>query len=506
MKRLLIFLLLILFFLPVVNATTLTDGLVLYWSLDQTSGTTAIDSLNSFNGTATNANVFSHGSPGIINTSANFTGAYDIYATPTISGTGDISMSYWFNATAMTGFDYHAVQTSAGGNNRNVFTSGTELTWASRTSTGTQTYTSTPFTLADNGNRWYHIVVIENSTGLFMYINGVLNNSYVASYTKRSFNADIRVGSLSGGSQSFEGFIDEFAVYNRSLTSSEILALYNSGDGLQYPFTTPEPMPETINITSVDITANTTGVVVDEVFNWSVTYTPANATNVSLIVDFDDTITSTANNGTYSYSIAGLYNLSVVATDGQNNSMMDFVIINVSAVPEPEPEPVNMSNVSFTAISDTNLSISGFSVSVNNGVYFGTATGNTLVLSIPENDTINRLFNLSYSKFGYYTSTYENINLSALAHEGVLVAKTYAGDESLDDKAVIWIIFALVAGIGVSAIFSRPMLIVFGFAVMFLTYFLGGNIMVSYYWFNPLGYILGAVIILTGMMRLGFGD
>lgn len=34
----------------------------------------------------------------------------------------------------------------------------------------------------------------------------------------------------------FYGKIDEFAIYNKVLTESEILKLYNSGSGNQYPF------------------------------------------------------------------------------------------------------------------------------------------------------------------------------------------------------------------------------------------------------------------------------
>jgi hypothetical protein len=189
---------------------------------------------------------------------------------------------------------------------------------------------------------------------------------------------------------------------------------------------------------------------------------------------------------------------------------VDYEDVNISEISVitgfTDPVIVNVSNVTFTAISDTNSTISGFSVSLNDGEFFGTATGTELLLSIPDDILYNLLFNISYSKFGYYTNSYDNVNLSTLSHEGTLVAKTYVGDESLDDKAVIWIILALVGGIGVSAIFARPMLIVFGFSIMFLTYFLNGNIMIEYYWFAPVGYVLGAVIILTGMLRLGFGE
>jgi hypothetical protein len=35
----------------------------------------------------------------------------------------------------------------------------------------------------------------------------------------------------------FDGMIDEIGVWSRALTSGEVTQLYNSGAGLQYPFT-----------------------------------------------------------------------------------------------------------------------------------------------------------------------------------------------------------------------------------------------------------------------------
>jgi hypothetical protein len=165
-----------------------------------------------------------------------------------------------------------------------------------------------------------------------------------------------------------------------------------------------------------------------------------------------------------------------------------------------------MSNITFTALDNNNLTVTGFTVSINGGEYLNSTTGISLNISIPDDDIANELFNITYTKFGYYTYNSNLVNLTNLSYEGTLIAQSYLGDESLDDKSVIWIILAIVGGIGVSSIFSKPMLIIFGFSIMFLTYFLAGNIMVSYYWFPIVGYIVGSIIILTGMLRLGFGD
>lgn len=85
---------------------------------------------------------------------------------------------------------------------------------------------------ADSGivpqaGKWYHFVGTWGSEGIKIYIDGVLRgqNAYtggIPSYTKYMFL----------GSSTWNGYsnsiVDEFRIYNRALSASEILALYNS--------------------------------------------------------------------------------------------------------------------------------------------------------------------------------------------------------------------------------------------------------------------------------------
>ena len=49
---------------------------------------------------------------------------------------------------------------------------------------------------------------------------------------------DLVFGWQTGLNRYITAYMDEFAFWNRALTSTEITQLYNSGSGLQYPFTT----------------------------------------------------------------------------------------------------------------------------------------------------------------------------------------------------------------------------------------------------------------------------
>lgn len=77
---------------------------------------------------------------------------------------------------------------------------------------------------ADIGNDWNHIMVVCDSNKIMLYLNGhnVKNSSKIS---KTLYSPTI----IGGGSYGyFNGFIDEFKIFNESLDSSEIEFLYES--------------------------------------------------------------------------------------------------------------------------------------------------------------------------------------------------------------------------------------------------------------------------------------
>ena len=95
--------------------------------------------------------------------------------------------------------------------------------------------TSTSF----QNNTWYHVVFIKNGTTYALYLNGVLDGTTTvgasANYTQ---NAAIRFGSIGGGNEVFKGSLDDYGIWNRALTSTEISGLQNATAS-----TTPPPAP-----------------------------------------------------------------------------------------------------------------------------------------------------------------------------------------------------------------------------------------------------------------------
>jgi hypothetical protein len=84
-------------------------------------------------------------------------------------------------------------------------------------------------------NTWYHCVVTYDGTNTRIYIDGVLKTaSSTAVQTGNTVAFDIN--SYPAGTTEFiTGKIDEVGIWNRAITATEVLRLYNAGAGLKYP-------------------------------------------------------------------------------------------------------------------------------------------------------------------------------------------------------------------------------------------------------------------------------
>jgi hypothetical protein len=96
---------------------------------------------------------------------------------------------------------------------------------------------NTGVNLADGS--WHHVVLTQTSgaaNGFKFYVDGSL--VYTSTYTVNAQNTGAHIGAEGngGGSQFFNGAIDSIGVWSAILTSTEITSLYNSGNGLEYPF------------------------------------------------------------------------------------------------------------------------------------------------------------------------------------------------------------------------------------------------------------------------------
>jgi hypothetical protein len=214
-----------------VSAFDWTSGLISYYSTDESSGVNMKDNVTSnYNGTLLNGATFSNGKLG---NGIYFDGINDMgRINNSINMSSASTISFWINVTNVW-------------SNGGVFSHRDGNNWQLQTTTGgsfTILYwglsivsCTSPSNILTN-NTWVYLTVKYNGTDISLYRNGVQikdcpsTGSIEAPYSRTGIGVD---GVLGGGNL-FKGFIDEIGFWNRSLATSEILELYNDGNGLAY--------------------------------------------------------------------------------------------------------------------------------------------------------------------------------------------------------------------------------------------------------------------------------
>ena len=80
-----------------------------------------------------------------------------------------------------------------------------------------------------NENTWYNVVGTYNGSEICTYLNGnLLGSCAAASGNLLTYETPLRLGLNGGFTEGLNGSIDEVMVFNRTLSSDEILALYDS--------------------------------------------------------------------------------------------------------------------------------------------------------------------------------------------------------------------------------------------------------------------------------------
>lgn len=215
-------------------------NLASYYTLDGNVN----DSLNVNNGTQ--SSVTFNNSYGVINQGANFvrgtSGMNTVTSTGFPSGNVAFTVSGWANLRSYNqvsaGYTAHIFDLGTSPNNVYIVISNDGVNptvIAYGTDTANRIYTPATFSLGT----WYHYVLTYDGTTLSLYINGTLADSATktisvdTSYNRLNFGSNY----FNDASTRFDGYLDEFGIWTRCLTSTEASQLYNSGKGLAYSST-----------------------------------------------------------------------------------------------------------------------------------------------------------------------------------------------------------------------------------------------------------------------------
>lgn len=156
-----------------------------------------------------------------------------------------------------------------------------------------------------NQAAWKHAVYVVESNQFKIYINGELRATRSHNSTfEAANNLNLYIGIFGSGSGSpfwypMNGKIDDFAIYNRSLTESEVQQLYalqggvaqnNGGASNSYVVNPPvfaDNCDQELNITS-SFTTLTSGCTTTDTYTWTATDDCGNSTSASTVVTTTD--------------------------------------------------------------------------------------------------------------------------------------------------------------------------------------------------------------------------
>lgn len=204
--------------------STSTEGLVAYYPFNGNA--------NDLSGNNNNGTV--HGSTLTSDRFGNLNSAYlfdgnddyiDIEHSQSLNITSNISISFWakLETSGPYYFPYHIIEKF---DCWGLGQRGNDINWGVTTSNGGFNVWALDF----NYTQWYYYVMKYDGSNISTYVNGQLYASEQASGTINTNTNKIYISRYNeGGDYYFDGTLDDFRIYNRSVSVLEINELYHEG-------------------------------------------------------------------------------------------------------------------------------------------------------------------------------------------------------------------------------------------------------------------------------------
>jgi hypothetical protein len=215
----------------------LSSGPVSYWRLGESSGTTAVDEIGNYDGTY-------NGSPalgatglitGVADTAVDFDGTNDEVVITGFSPSNPITLEAWINPdTIPVTFGSHIINmTASTGDNLAITldTDGTIFCNVYDSSAGTNLIAFNGSTTLSTGQT-YHIVGTFDGDELILYVDGAVDGSGLGGTNfDEGTGYEVTIGNHVSAARWFDGTIDEAAIYDTVLSSTQIRRHYYRGLG-----------------------------------------------------------------------------------------------------------------------------------------------------------------------------------------------------------------------------------------------------------------------------------
>ena len=212
------------------------QDLIAYYKLDETTGV-VVDELGNYDGTNYGS---TRGVAGIINDAFDFSNDY-VEIDDVITNYSTSTINLWMKTTTSTrgGLigndksgknDDYIIELDSGTGDCDVG----EIFLQRADSDTASDYSVCSDGVVNDGN-WHMVTAIANSSGMFLYIDGVIQTDW-DSFSEASTNQGGWVLGSNGLhllNRNYTGTLDEVGIWESSLTEAEIVSLYNSGIGMR---------------------------------------------------------------------------------------------------------------------------------------------------------------------------------------------------------------------------------------------------------------------------------
>ena len=221
--------------------STLIQQIVLYWKFDDKQGSQVTDSVEIDHATAFN-------DPLIVDGKMGYARFFDASKEQYISkhfpsklnfGTGNFSIAFWMKAITPTDWSVVISKANRWGTGQedygwlfgNADESAATLEFRIN-ACGTKMH-GHKVVRAENvfDNNWHHVVGVKNNTQISLYIDGTSVDTQTEVIQSVNIDTPLEIGALSNGYY-YSGYIDNLAIWNRSLSDSEIKELASNLDAV----------------------------------------------------------------------------------------------------------------------------------------------------------------------------------------------------------------------------------------------------------------------------------
>jgi type II secretory pathway pseudopilin PulG len=200
-------------------------GLIGCWKLDETSGTTAVDSSGTGNdGNLVNMTPSGCWVSGQIGNALAFDGTDDFVQVANLSNQlgANYTISWWAEPNQIAVKENILLGTDSTSHDFEYYQNNTNLCVRADAGSSDDITVNNVFTVG----QWVHICGVGDANGTGVYVNGTLAGTTTVKKNTTS-NYNLNIGAYPSGANSFNGTIDDVRIFNRALSTAEIATLAN---------------------------------------------------------------------------------------------------------------------------------------------------------------------------------------------------------------------------------------------------------------------------------------